>query len=82
MKTKMKTLEELDDELDIRCIRCKKTPYELSEYVDAAKEIGITAQQFVIYEEGTYNPKSGHFACTECYIKLNMPASAKGWKAP
>lgn len=34
------------------------------------------------YNEGTMNWENGHFACTECYIKMGMPSSRLGWKAP
>lgn len=42
-----------------------------------------TPEQYVIYNEGTYNPATGHFLCTDCYIKAGMPTrGGDGWKAP
>jgi hypothetical protein len=38
--------------------------------------------EYIQKEEGTYNPKNGHFTCDGCYIKLGMPVTNEGWKAP
>lgn len=64
------------------CIGCNKTPTEIEEYVDAALEDETTPDQYVRTEEGTYNPKNGHFLCTSCYIKAGQPSSPSGWRAP
>lgn len=32
--------------------------------------------------EGTINPSNGHFACTDCYIRIGQPSSPRGWVAP
>lgn len=64
------------------CIDCKKNPNDLPEYVELANEEGITPDDFVIREEGTYNKNNGHFTCTTCYIKRGMPTRPNGWKAP
>ena len=64
------------------CVGCGKTPKELDEYVEFSKAEGMTPDQYVIKEEGTYNSENGHFLCTECYFKAGMPSSAEGWKAP
>jgi hypothetical protein len=42
----------------------------------------MTPEQYVSAEEGTLNRENGHFACTTCYIKMGMPSSPRGWKAP
>lgn len=54
---------------DIRCIVCGKTPGELSEYIDAARDNGTTPEKYVEREEGTYNPVNGHFLCTDDFFK-------------
>jgi hypothetical protein len=64
------------------CIGCNKQPHELNEYVDAAQECGLFPADYVRREEGTYNPRNGHFLCTFCYIKAGMPSSPRGWIAP
>lgn len=38
--------------------------------------------QWIRQNEGTYNPSNGHFACTDCYIKIGQPSSPQGWVAP
>lgn len=55
------------------CFECGKAPSELTEYVTAAREYEITPDEYVRREEGTYNPQTGFFWCTECYIKIGMP---------
>lgn len=55
------------------CVNCKKKPSELDEYVDIAEEENMTPDEYVIDQEGTYNPINGHFYCTDCYIKVGMP---------
>lgn len=76
-------------ESDLVCFNCHKTPEQLAEYVIAAKEtsefIGseVTPAQYVMEEEGTLNHNNGHFACTDCYIRIGLPtAPGRGWKAP
>lgn len=32
--------------------------------------------------EGTINSHNGHFACTDCYIRIGQPSSPRGWVAP
>ena len=65
-----------------RCNGCGKLAHQIQEYVEAAKECGISPSLYVANEEGTYNPKNGHFLCTSCYVELGMPTSPKGWIAP
>lgn len=60
--------------LEVKCKGCGKKPEELKEYVTLAKENGYeSAEQAVKREEGTYNPSTGQFYCTSCYIKAGMP---------
>jgi hypothetical protein len=42
----------------------------------------MTPEQVVREQEGTFNPRNGHFLCTDCYIKAGMPSSPVGWHAP
>jgi hypothetical protein len=39
-------------------------------------------ENYIITEEGTYNPLNGHFACDTCYIKIGMPSGPAGWRCP
>jgi hypothetical protein len=67
------------------CIRCGRSPDQIEEYRVYAEGEGLTPDEFVRLEEGTYNPDNGHFACTYCYIMLGSPAAAPGegrWIAP
>lgn len=59
--------------MKIKCKCCGKTPNQLSEYVDIAKEENMTPDEYVIQEEGTYNNQTGLFYCTSCYVKVGMP---------
>jgi len=62
---------------------CNRTPNQIPEYVEAAREDGYpSARYYVLHEEGTYNPETKHFCCTECYIKIGQPSSPTGWKCP
>lgn len=63
------------------CIRCGKRPDELSEYVDAAADLGVTPDAYVRSEEGTYNSERDLFVCTDCYIAMGMPTRLDGWRA-
>lgn len=58
----------------MRCVRCGKTPSELSEYSDDLED-GETPDDRVWEDEGTLNRLSGLFACTECYIALGQPSN-------
>lgn len=61
-------------ESNVKCKICGRKPDELKEYVALAKECGYeSAEQAVKCEEGTYNPATGEFYCTYCYIEIGMP---------
>lgn len=64
------------------CFRCGRTPGEIGEYIAYAKESDMTPDEFVVAEEGTYNPAHNTFCCTKCYVAIGMPSSPKGWVAP
>jgi hypothetical protein len=66
----------------IICFCCGHLPEEIDSIVDSAKEEGLTPDQWIMKEEGTYNPKSRQFCCDRCYIDLGMPTAPHGWKAP
>lgn len=57
----------------IHCLLCLKLPEQLDEYSSEAAYLGITPDEYVEDEEGTFNPDTNHFYCTDCYIKLGMP---------
>lgn len=67
-----------------RCIGCGRTPEQIDEYTAFAREFEMTNTEFVMKEEGTYNPLTNHFACDTCYINMGMPAGGPGgrWVAP
>ena len=39
-------------------------------------------RQWIWDNEGTINRENGHFACTDCYIRIGQPSSSRGWVAP
>lgn len=55
-------------DLDIRCIDCRKTPEEIPEYQQAARDNLVTPTAYVVQEEGTYNKETGHFLCTGDFL--------------
>lgn len=58
------------------CRGCGKTPEEIPEYVRAAEYSEFASPTIAVIEgEGTYNPKTGKFWCTDCYIKAKCPAN-------
>lgn len=61
---------------------CRRFPADIPEYELAAADEGSTPDDFVRFQEGTYNPVTGHFACTDCYLAMGSPAGAGGWVAP
>jgi aspartate carbamoyltransferase regulatory subunit len=69
----MRRLKNMTKGFEIKCKRCGKHPNELSEYIECAEEEGITPDEYVVREEGTYNEKTGLFYCTPCYVKVGMP---------
>lgn len=57
----------------MKCKICGKEPKNLEEYVEAAKELGVSPEYYVRTEEGTFNPETEMFYCTACYIFIDMP---------
>jgi hypothetical protein len=57
----------------IHCCGCDRRPEEIGEYIGMAEEYGLTPDEFVRAEEGTYNRATGHFWCTDCYIRAGTP---------
>lgn len=67
----------------MKCFRCLKTPDQIPEYAEIAAEEGMSPEDYVRSEEGTFNPETQTFACTSCYIAIGMPSAPwPGWKAP
>jgi hypothetical protein len=67
------------------CFRCGKKASELEEYSPAMTDSSLSPADFVRYEEGTFNPETNRFACTECYIAIGTPSTPigeGGWLAP
>lgn len=64
------------------CIGCNRRPDDIREFATEAEHDGITADEWVRENEGSYNPDNGHFLCTECYVKRGAPSSHEGWRAP
>jgi len=57
----------------MKCKGCGKHPDEIFEYVFGAEELGITPEEYVKNEEGTYNHLAKLFWCTECYVIAGTP---------
>lgn len=57
----------------MKCLECGKTPSEINEYIEAAEADYTTPEEYVRSEEGTFNPDTNKFWCTECYIAIGMP---------
>ena len=53
-----------------RCMECGRSASEIDEYVDNPE--GMGAAEFA-RTDGTYNPITDHFWCTECYVRIGMP---------
>ena len=70
--------------MEIRCCCCGKKPEELEEYIEGAHEEGMTPEAYVQQEEGTFDPDTGGFACSPCYIRMGMPTRPypDSWRAP
>lgn len=64
------------------CMGCLKSPKELDEYIEAARDAEMDVEVYVRKEEGTYNKFNGHFLCTSCYIEAGQPSSRDGWTCP
>lgn len=55
------------------CKECGRKASELLEYITEGRINNMTPEEFVRQEEGTYNPVTGYFYCTKCYIRVGMP---------
>lgn len=70
------------------CFRCGKPASSFPEYRQELCEQGENCKDcainYVLDEEGTYNPATNRFACDECYIAIGTPSTntIEGWKAP
>jgi len=53
----------------IQCKVCGKTPSEISEYIDRAEEEQMSPEDYVVQEEGTFNPVTGKFYCKTDFRK-------------
>lgn len=57
----------------MQCARCGQTPDALTEYRSLAEDEGITPDEYVRREEGTYAARTGLFWRTACYVALGCP---------
>ena len=72
-----------DNPHDPICVGCARRPDEIAIYVEIAGDMGFASPaEYVVRDEGTYNPTNGHFLCDPCYIKNGSPTSSTGWKCP
>ncbi len=62
---------------EVRCAFCYRTPEEID--YTMFKESWQSHDEYVIAEEGTYDPESEQFLCDACYIKLGQPSGPYGW---
>lgn len=63
-----------------RCFRCGRKPKDIPEYHDP--DLGYTPE-VAARGDGTYNPETDTFACTECYVAIGCPSlPGQGWRAP
>lgn len=51
------------------------------EDIDNWREEDETRSEYIMNNDGTYDPATGFFACDRCYIMLGQPSSPQGWKA-
>ena len=56
----------------IYCLGCGFRPNDLGEYIVASEDYSCTPEEYVILQEGTYDPETGTL-CTDCYIKAGTP---------
>jgi hypothetical protein len=64
----------------LKCGLCEKTPDQDPSYVEAAAAEGLTPEEYVRQEEGTFNAATGLYACDDCYIKLGAPFASPRWQ--
>ena len=64
------------------CRRCGRPPHEIGEYRELAVDdegepvdepTAEQCREAMREEEGTYNPETGGFYCTDCYIAAGQP---------
>lgn len=53
---------------------CKKEPSELN--YAGFKTLDQTDDEYVMAEEGTYDPASGFFLCDDCYLRSGQPSGS------
>lgn len=69
----MRLTQKKEPDIKPICIGCNKSPIRIEEYQYFREDGYRSADDYVKNEEGTYNPKNGHFYCSSCYIKADMP---------
>lgn len=58
---------------------CERVPANIN--YAGFKTLYQTDDEYVMAEEGTYDPDSGFFLCDDCYIRMGQPSAPNGWKA-
>lgn len=60
----------------MHCKICHNEPKDIEEYVFQPiiyPQYYDSPEDYVRKEEGTFNPKTELFYCTDCYVKIGMP---------
>ena len=57
----------------VQCRECRRKPEEIPEYVEMAEVEGYSSAEEAARTDGTFNPLTEQFYCTECYIEVGMP---------
>lgn len=64
--------------------RCGRYAEQIPAVRAEAAALNLTPEEWVLREEGTYNPDNGHFSCDACYIEMGMPSKPfpERWVTP
>ncbi len=57
----------------MKCFGCGRIPDEIFEYREMADFNDCTSEQIVVDEEGTFDPETKYFTCTDCYFDFGLP---------
>jgi hypothetical protein len=70
-----------DDEAGpVTCAGCNKTPDKIADVREAAEAERMSPADWVATLDPTYNKRTGHFMCTDCYMEAGIKDPA--WRAP
>ena len=58
----------------MKCPFCNRQPNQIPEYQEHSKQFEMSAEQYVMMEDATFDENTDMFCCRDCYFGMGCPS--------